>query len=147
MYLIFVLHLFGYLFEHLVMVVVIEGFEGFFIYEEMFDGMLCRLEVCQLLVWDICFVFIVLFDIGSSLDDFEVVWVVDWLLVEEIRVLGDWVVQWLDLESVGWVFEFVNDFYFDVDDIVEVVMVLCCVRPVFDVVVVVEWGMWWMVGM
>lgn len=40
----------------------------------------------------------------------------DWLLDREVRRKGDWSVKRPDLEPGGWVFEFANEYYPDIDD-------------------------------
>lgn len=48
----------------------------------------------------------------------------DWLLAREVRRKGDWSVKRPDLEPGGWVFEFANEYYPDVDDTAMVLLAL-----------------------
>ena len=48
----------------------------------------------------------------------------DWLLDREIRRKGDWSVKRPDLTPGGWAFEFMNDFYPDIDDTAMVLLAL-----------------------
>ncbi|MFT4113934.1 squalene--hopene cyclase [Silvibacterium sp.] len=48
----------------------------------------------------------------------------DWLLSKEIRRKGDWSAKRPDLTPSGWVFEFENEFYPDIDDTAMVLLTL-----------------------
>ena len=48
----------------------------------------------------------------------------DWLLKKEIRHKGDWSVKRPDLEPSGWVFEYENEHYPDIDDTAQVLLAL-----------------------
>jgi len=48
----------------------------------------------------------------------------DWLLTKEIRRKGDWSAKRPDLTPSGWVFEFANEFYPDIDDTAMVLLTL-----------------------
>ena len=48
----------------------------------------------------------------------------DWLLDEQVPLVGDWAVRRPALRPGGWSFEFANDYYPDVDDTAEVVLAL-----------------------
>jgi squalene-hopene/tetraprenyl-beta-curcumene cyclase len=48
----------------------------------------------------------------------------DWLLTKEIRRKGDWAAKRPDLTPSGWVFEYANEFYPDVDDTAMVLLAL-----------------------
>jgi squalene-hopene/tetraprenyl-beta-curcumene cyclase len=48
----------------------------------------------------------------------------DWLLDEQVTLVGDWAVRRPTLRSGGWAFEFANDYYPDVDDTAEVALAL-----------------------
>jgi squalene-hopene/tetraprenyl-beta-curcumene cyclase len=48
----------------------------------------------------------------------------DWLLAREVRRKGDWSVKRPDLEPGGWVFEFANEYYPDIDDTAMVLLAL-----------------------
>ncbi|MFF4283664.1 squalene--hopene cyclase, partial [Streptomyces kronopolitis] len=67
-------------------------------------------------------------DAGLPADHPQLVKAVDWMLAEQIDRPGDWSVQRPQLPSGGWVFEFENDNYPDIDDTAEVVIALRRVR-------------------
>lgn len=48
----------------------------------------------------------------------------DWLLSREIRRKGDWAAKRPDLTPSGWVFEFANEYYPDIDDTAMVLLAL-----------------------
>ncbi|HWE84762.1 MAG TPA: squalene--hopene cyclase [Terracidiphilus sp.] len=48
----------------------------------------------------------------------------DWLLGKEIRRRGDWAAKRPDLTPSGWVFEFANEYYPDIDDTAMVLLTL-----------------------
>ena len=52
----------------------------------------------------------------------------DWLLDREVRRKGDWSVKRPNLEPGGWVFEFANEYYPDIDDTAMVLLALLHAR-------------------
>lgn len=52
----------------------------------------------------------------------------DWFLAREIRRKGDWAVKRPKAEPSGWAFEYLNDFYPDIDDTAMVLLALAGVR-------------------
>jgi squalene-hopene/tetraprenyl-beta-curcumene cyclase len=52
----------------------------------------------------------------------------DWLLSKEVRRKGDWSVKRPDVAPSGWVFEFANEFYPDIDDTAQVLLALSHAR-------------------
>jgi len=118
------LHLSGYPLDHPVVRAGFEGLEGFLIREETPTGWIRRLEACQSPVWDTALAVTALLDAGVAADDEAVLRAADWLLDEEIRVVGDWSVRRPSLAPGGWAFEFANDLYPDTDDTAEIVLAL-----------------------
>jgi squalene-hopene/tetraprenyl-beta-curcumene cyclase len=112
------LHLLGYGREHPVIANGFAGLEGFIIRESGTR----RLEACQSPVWDTALALIALLDAGVAADDPMLKRATDWLLGEEIRVVGDWAVRRPGLAPGGWAFEFANDNYPDTDDTAEIVL-------------------------
>ena len=110
----------GYAVEHPVMQAALRGLEAFTVYED--DR--CWLEACQSPVWDTALAIIALRDAGVPADDPALVRAAGWILDEEIRRRGDWVVRRPLLEPGGWAFEFENDTYPDIDDTAEVILAL-----------------------
>ncbi len=52
----------------------------------------------------------------------------DWILTKEVRTKGDWSVKRPATEPSGWVFEFQNDFYPDIDDTAMILLALSQAR-------------------
>jgi squalene-hopene/tetraprenyl-beta-curcumene cyclase len=114
------LDLMGYGVDHPVMRAGFEGLDGFTIQDERGR----RLEACQSPVWDTALAVIGLSDSGLPGDHPAILRAADWLLGEEIGVMGDWAVRRPGLEPGGWAFEFANDNYPDIDDTAEVLLAL-----------------------
>lgn len=84
-----------------------------------------RLEFqpCFSPVWDTAIAMFALGELGAASPEGMRV-AADWLLDREIRRKGDWSVKRPDLAPGGWAFEFMNDFYPDIDDTAMVLMAL-----------------------
>lgn len=83
-----------------------------------------RLEPCRSPVWDTAITLIALSEARAATagqSDAAVDRAVDWLLGNEIRVVGDWADR-VRAEPSGWCFEYANRFYPDVDDTAMVVI-------------------------
>jgi squalene-hopene/tetraprenyl-beta-curcumene cyclase len=143
------LHLSGYPLDHPVVRAGLEGLEGFLIREETPTGWIRRLEACQSPVWDTGLAVTALLDAGVAADDEAVLRATDWLLDEEIRVVGDWSVRRPSLAPGGWAFEFANDLYPDTDDTAEIVLALRRVRhpEAARLRAAIDRGVAWTVGM
>src|SRR6185437_7162174 len=136
------LHLNGYALEHPLMRRGIEGIDGFMVEEDeetsigpsspaapgASAGASRRLEACQSPVWDTALAVVALSDAGLPADHPALVHAGEWLLGEEVGVVGDWRVARPGLRPGGWAFEFANDNYPDVDDTAEVVLALLRVQ-------------------
>jgi squalene-hopene/tetraprenyl-beta-curcumene cyclase len=123
-YSIIALHLRGYPLDHPALAKGLAGLEGFTIREDGPDGPTRRLEACQSPVWDTALAAIALADAGAAAGDDSLRRASDWILVEEVRVVGDWAVRRPGLQPSGWAFEFANDNYPDIDDTAEVILAL-----------------------
>ena len=87
-----------------------------------------RIEPCFSPVWDTAIVVICLHESGISSDHPALKKATEWLIDKEIRFRGDWHHKNpVDVEPSGWVFEFENKWYPDVDD---TAMVLLALRKV-----------------
>jgi squalene-hopene/tetraprenyl-beta-curcumene cyclase len=87
-----------------------------------------RIEPCFSPVWDTAIVVICLHESGISSDHPALKKSTEWLMSKEIRFRGDWHFKNpVDVEPSGWVFEFDNKWYPDVDD---TAMVLLALRKV-----------------
>jgi squalene-hopene/tetraprenyl-beta-curcumene cyclase len=133
----------GYPLDHPVIAAAFAGFDRFTLDDE--DGR--RIEACQSPVWDTALAVIALLDAGMSPEDPVITAACDWLLAEEITVVGDWSVQRPDLAPGGWAFEFENVHYPDIDDTAEVVLALrrALASPASDAACMR--GLNWAVGM
>ncbi|MFY9809087.1 MAG: squalene--hopene cyclase, partial [Pseudonocardiaceae bacterium] len=103
------------------------------------------LEACQSPVWDTCLAVTALLDAGVPAEDQALVSASDWLLGEEITVLGDWSVRRPGLAPGGWAFEFHNDTYPDTDDTAEVILALR--RVGLNDRSALDRGVAWLIGM
>jgi len=83
-----------------------------------------RLQPCVSPVWDTCIAMVALEEAGVPADDPALVKAADWVLSKQVLGPGDWQVKNKDAAPGGWVFEFRNDFYPDVDDTAFVLMAL-----------------------
>ena len=91
---------------------------------EIEDGDTIRMQPCVSPVWDSCIAMVALEEAGLPPDHPAVVKSADWILSKQVLGPGDWQVKNRDAEPGGWVFEFRNDFYPDVDDTAFVLMAL-----------------------
>lgn len=74
-------------------------------------------------VWDTAIASFALGELGQG-DPARLTQAADWLLDREIRRKGDWAAKRPDLTPSGWVFEFANEFYPDIDDTAMVLLAL-----------------------
>jgi squalene-hopene/tetraprenyl-beta-curcumene cyclase len=91
---------------------------------EIEHGDTIRLQPCVSPVWDTCIAMVALEEAGVPADDPALVKAADWVLSKQVLGSGDWQVKNKDAAPGGWVFEFRNDFYPDVDDTAFVLMAL-----------------------
>src|SRR5262245_20795041 len=118
----------------------VTGWEGFTIDE----GDRLRPEACQSPVWDTALAILALRDAGLPADHPALRRAADWLLGEEVTVVGDWAVRRPGLAPGGWAFEFENDLYPDVDDTAVVALALRALDAGADAV---DRGLRWLAGM
>lgn len=74
------------------------------------------LQSCISPVWDTALTVLAMQEAGVPDDHPSMVKAAHWLLDREVRIRGDWNVKAPELEPGGWAFEFLNDWYPDVDD-------------------------------
>jgi len=91
---------------------------------EIEDEETIRMQPCVSPVWDTGIAMVALEEAGLPPDDPALVKAADWILSKQVLGPGDWQVKNKDAEPGGWVFEFRNDFYPDVDDTAFVLMAL-----------------------
>jgi squalene-hopene/tetraprenyl-beta-curcumene cyclase len=87
-----------------------------------------RLQPCLSPVWDTAIAMVALEEAGLPPDHPGLVLAADWLLANQVLGPGDWQKKNPGVRPGGWVFEFRNDFYPDVDDTAFVLMALQRVR-------------------
>ncbi len=80
-------------------------------------------QPCKSPVWDTAIASFALGELGQA-DPKALTAAADWLLCREIRRKGDWAAKRPDLTPSGWVFEFANEFYPDIDDTAMVLLAL-----------------------
>ena len=86
------------------------------------------IQPCISPVWDTALVMRALAESGVERDDARLVKAGQWLLDHQILDYGDWSVKNRTGQPGGWAFEFINNYYPDVDDTAVVVMALQEVR-------------------
>jgi squalene-hopene/tetraprenyl-beta-curcumene cyclase len=110
----------GYLSTHPIYQKAEADFRDLFVNDE--QGF--RIQPCFSPVWDTAITLTTLSRSGIGSDHPATRKAVDWLLAQEIRIAGDWVVNNPDPEPTGWCFEFNNPFSPDVDDTAMVLLAL-----------------------
>jgi len=108
---------------------------------EIEDRDTIRLQPCFSPVWDTAVAMVALEEAGVPPNHPALVWAADWLLDHQVLGPGDWQEKNPGAQPGGWVFEFRNDFYPDVDDTAFVLMALQRVREA------ARRGIAWMVSM
>jgi squalene-hopene/tetraprenyl-beta-curcumene cyclase len=113
------------------------------------EGDTVRLQPCVSPVWDTAMALNALCLAGVSGADPTAEAAVKWLVAREVRRRGDWAVTNPELEAGGWVFEYQNAFYPDIDDSAMVLIALARARHGDDSLtrLPVERGLRWILGM
>jgi squalene-hopene/tetraprenyl-beta-curcumene cyclase len=106
------LHCLGYANDHPAVVKGLDALANFCIEDE--NELV--LQSCISPVWDTALALKALVDSDVPTDHPALVKAAQWLIDREVRKPGDWKIKSPDLEPGGWAFEFLNDFYPDVDD-------------------------------
>ena len=106
------LHCLGYPLEHDVIARGLKAMEFF----ELRDGDRTWLQSCISPVWDTALAVRALAAAGVSPEHPGMAKATSWLLSMQIFKPGDWCIKCPDLPAGGWAFEFVNNWYPDVDD-------------------------------
>ena len=94
-----------------------------------FDGLMLESEESLIFqpakspVWDTAIAAFALGESGQGNPE-QMTSAADWLLSKEIRRRGDWATKRPNLTPSGWVFEFANEFYPDIDDTAMVLLTL-----------------------
>jgi squalene-hopene/tetraprenyl-beta-curcumene cyclase len=113
------------------------------------DQQTLRLQPCVSPVWDTAMVLNALCLAGLPGSDPAARSAVSWLVTREVRRRGDWALKNTDLEAGGWVFEYRNGFYPDIDDTAMVLIALARSRQGDDTLtrLPIERGLRWVLGM
>lgn len=96
------------------------------------EGDTIRLQPCVSPVWDTAWATIALADSAPGVEQECVEKAAKWMLDREVRQPGDWAVHVPNVEPTGWVFEYNNRFYADLDDTAAVLMALRRTRRFTD---------------
>jgi squalene-hopene/tetraprenyl-beta-curcumene cyclase len=80
-------------------------------------------QPCKSPVWDTAIATFALGELGNA-DAAKLTAAADWLITKEIRRKGDWAAKRPNLTPSGWVFEFANEYYPDIDDTAMVLLAL-----------------------
>jgi squalene-hopene/tetraprenyl-beta-curcumene cyclase len=91
---------------------------------EIEDSDAIRLQPCLSPVWDTAIALVALEEAGLPPDHPALRNAAEWLLDHQVLSPGDWQVKTPGVRPGGWVFEFRNDFYPDVDDTAFVLLAL-----------------------
>jgi len=83
-----------------------------------------RVQPCLSPIWDTAITCVSLATSGVPANDPGLVKAADWLIQNEVKIKGDWVVKNPYPHASGWAFEFANDYYPDVDDTFKVLLAL-----------------------
>ncbi len=88
------------------------------------DGDRLWLQSCISPVWDTALALRALAAAGVSQHETALVTGANWLIAQQILTKGDWCIKNPDLPPGGWAFEFVNNWYPDIDDSAMVLVAL-----------------------
>ena len=106
------LHALGHGLEDDTLRAAVDGWQGFMVE----DGDRLRPEACQSPVWDTSLALLALRACGVSGDHPQLRKAGEYLLGQEVTVMGDWAIRRPGAAPGGWAFEYENDLYPDVDD-------------------------------
>lgn len=106
------LHCLGYSNDHPAVAKGLDAMANFCIEDED----ILMLQSCVSPVWDTALALVAMQEAGVPEDHPSLVKAAQWLLDREVRIKGDWKIKSPDLQPGGWAFEFLNDWYPDVDD-------------------------------
>jgi squalene-hopene/tetraprenyl-beta-curcumene cyclase len=106
------LHCLGYANDHPAVVKGLEALANFCVED---DNQLV-LQSCVSPIWDTALALKAMVDSDVPTDHPALTKAAQWLLDREVKKVGDWKVKSPELQPGGWAFEFLNDWYPDVDD-------------------------------
>jgi squalene-hopene/tetraprenyl-beta-curcumene cyclase len=88
------------------------------------EGDRARMQPCLSPIWDTAIATIALSDAGQPEDEPAIARAVSWLLTKEVRSPADWQTRRPGVEPSGWHFQYLNEFYPDIDDTAMVLIAL-----------------------
>ena len=88
------------------------------------EGETMRLQPCFSPVWDTAWSTLILRESGMPPDHPALQRAAEWMLSKETTIIGDWAIKNPQPEPAGWYFEFLNEWYPDVDDTIVVLRAL-----------------------
>ena len=106
-----------------------------------------RLEPCTSPVWDTAIAVNALHQAGIDGDSTSMLDAARWLVGKEVTQWGDWSIKRPYLEPGGWYFEFLNEYYPDIDDTAMVLMALRKCGDVPEKQDCMRRGLNWLLGM
>ncbi|MBI1922367.1 MAG: squalene--hopene cyclase [Geobacter sp.] len=106
------LHCLGYSNDHPAVVKGLEALANFCI--ETDESLV--LQSCISPLWDTALALLAMVNCELPLDHPALVKAAQWIVDREVRKDGDWKIKSPELQPGGWAFEFLNDWYPDVDD-------------------------------
>jgi len=109
---IFALKLLGYSEDHPYFLKAMWQLEGL----EIEENEAIRMQPCLSPVWDTALAVTALSESGLSSSNPALIKGAKWLISKEVKEEGDWKISNPKIPTGGWVFEFNNEFYPDVDD-------------------------------
>ena len=106
-------------------------------------------QCCISPVWDTAWAGVTLFESGIPSNDKKLIKTAKWLLSKQITdLVGDWGIKNPGSEPGGWSFEFINKYYPDVDDTIEVLTLLHNVDlPYYQLKEPIDRGVKWLLSM
>lgn len=127
MYSIMAMEALGYERDHPDLLKAIADFDALMLEDE--DKLI--FQPCKSPVWDTAIAAFALGEFGARTPERQqmLTRAADWLLTRELRRKGDWSTKRPNLTPSGWVFEFANEYYPDVDDTAMVLLALLHATP------------------
>lgn len=113
------------------------------------EGDTLRLQPCFSPVWDTAWATVAVKQAGLSSSHPAMVSAGEWMLSKETTIVGDWAIKNPQREPAGWYFEYLNEWYPDVDDTAMVLRALNMVEVPnrAELARAVERGFHWLLGM
>ena len=82
------------------------------------------IQPCFSPIWDVGLTLVALTESDAEIPKERLEKALEWILEREIRFPGDWSIKNPHTEPSGWAFEYLNDYYPDIDDTFMIIMAL-----------------------